>query len=95
MRSPQDVLLKPVVTEKSMGMMEDNKYSFYVAKAANKIEIKHAVESLFKVKVVEVTTMTVQGKWKKVGKFEGKTSIRKKAIVTLKEGDKIQIFEGL
>lgn len=95
MRSPHDVVIKPLVTEKSMGMMEENKYTFFVDKKANKIEIKYAVEQLFKVKVLDVRTMIVKGKMKKVGKFEGKTSDRKKAIVTLKEGDKIQIFEGL
>lgn len=95
MRNPHDVLVKPVVTEKSMGLMEDNKYSFYVDKNANKIEIKYAVEHLFKVKVTGVRTMTVKGKNKKVRAIEGKTSDRKKAIVTLKAGDKITIFEGL
>ena len=95
MRNPHDVLIKPVVTEKSMGMMEENKYTFFVDKKANKIEIKHAVEQLFQVKVEDVRTITVKGKMKRVGKFEGKTSDRKKAIVTLKEGNTIQIFEGL
>lgn len=95
MRNPHDVILKPVVTEKSMGMLEENKYSFFVDKNANKIEIKYAVEQLFKVKVIDVRTMIVKGKMKKVGKFEGKTTDRKKAIVFLKEGEKIQIFEGL
>ena len=95
MRNPHDILIKPVISEKSMGMMEENKYTFYVDKDANKIEIKHAVEEIFKVKVEDVRTMIVKGKMKRVGKFEGKTSDRKKAIVTLKEGDKITIFEGL
>lgn len=95
MRNPHDVIVKPVVTEKSMGLMEENKYTFFVNRAANKIEIKYAVEQLFKVKVTDVRTMTVKGKLKRQGKTQGKTPDRKKAIVTLKEGDKITIFEGL
>lgn len=95
MRNPHDVLIKPVVTEKSMGLMEENKYTFFVDKNANKIEIKYAVEQIFKVKVEDVKTLNVKGKMKRVGKFVGKTPDRKKAIVTLKEGNTIQIFEGL
>jgi large subunit ribosomal protein L23 len=95
MRSPQEVLIRPVVSEKSMGLMEENKYTFYVDKNANKIEIKNAVEKLFKVSVLKVRTMTVRGKKKRQGRFEGKTPDRKKAIVTLKAGDKIELFEGL
>jgi large subunit ribosomal protein L23 len=91
----RDVLLKPVVTEKSMGLMEQNKYTFLVDKRANKIEIKKAVEELFKVTVLEVRTMTVRGKMKRVGRFTGKTPDRKKAVVTLKAGDKIAVFEGV
>ncbi|MDS1030420.1 50S ribosomal protein L23 [Bacillota bacterium LX-D] len=95
MRSPQEVLIKPVISERSMGLMEDNKYTFYVDRNANKIEIRHAVEKLFKVNVLNVNTITVRGKKRRQGKYEGRTSDRKKAIVTLKPGDKIEIFEGL
>lgn len=95
MRNPHDVLVKPLVSEKSIGLMEQNKYSFEVNGEANKIEIKHAVQSLFKVTVVNVTTMTVRGKMKRQGKYIGKRPDRKKAIVTLKAGDKIEVFEGL
>lgn len=95
MRSPQEVLLKPVVSEKSMGLMEDNKYTFYVNRNSNKIEIKNAVEKLFKVTVLKVNTLTVRGKTRRQGRTQGKTADRKKAIVTLKAGDKIEIFEGL
>ncbi len=95
MREAYEVLVKPVVTEKSMILMEENKYSFEVAKDANKIEIKHAVEKMFDVKVLRVTTRTIRGKVKKQGRFEGKRPDRKKAIVTLRAGDKIQVFEGL
>ncbi|MBU7007461.1 50S ribosomal protein L23 [Phosphitispora fastidiosa] len=95
MRNPRDVLKKPIVSERSMGLMEQNKYSFYVEPKANKIEIKNAVEELFKVTVTDVNTMNVKGKAKRVGKHIGRTSNRKKAIVTLKQGDKIEIMEGM
>ena len=95
MRDPQTVLLKPMVSEKSLMMMDENKYSFFVAKDANKIEIKHAVETLFDVKVIEVTTRINKGKLKRMGRFLGKRSDTKRAIVTLAEGDKIEIFSSL
>jgi len=91
----RDILLKPIVTEKSMGLMEEDKYTFLVDKRANKIEIKKAVEELFKVTVLDVKTMVVKGKIKRVGRFTGKTPDRKKAVVTLKSGDKIAVFEGV
>ena len=95
MRDPHDVLVKPMVSEKSMILMEDNKYSFVVDKNANKVEIKHAVEELFKVNVLEVTTRIVKGKVKRMGRTEGKRPDIKRAIVTLKEGDKIEVFSSL
>lgn len=96
MRNPQDVIIRPVVTEKSVNLAQQgNKYTFYVDKKANKIEIKKAVEDLFKVKVLVVNTMIVKGKRKRVGRFRGRTPDKKKAIVTLRPGDKIEIFEGL
>lgn len=95
MRNPRDVLKKPIVSERSMGLTEQGKYSFYVDPKANKIEIKHAVQELFKVTVTDVNTMNVKGKAKRMGKYVGRTANRKKAIVTLKEGDKIEIFEGM
>ncbi|WP_089609470.1 50S ribosomal protein L23 [Dehalobacterium formicoaceticum] len=95
MRNPHDVLIKPIVSEKSMGLMEENKYTFIVDKNANKLEVKHAVQEVFKVTVLNVTTMVVKGKMKRMGRFEGKRPDRKKAIVTLKAGDKIEVFEGL
>lgn len=95
MKDPRDILIKPVVTEKSMGLLEDNKYTFIVDLNANKIEIKQAVEELFKVKVDKVRTMRVKGKWKRVRNRWGKVPDRKKAIVTLKPGNKIQLFEGV
>lgn len=95
MRNPRDVLRKPIVSERSMALLEENKYSFYVDPAANKIEIKHAVQQLFNVTVTDVNTMTVKGKSKRMGKYVGRTSDRKKAIVSLKDGDKIELFEGM
>ena len=78
-----------------MMMMGENKYSFAVAKDANKIEIKNAVEKLFNVTVLSVNTRTIQGKIKRQGRYEGKRPDVKKAIVTLKAGDQIKVFEGL
>ena len=95
MREPYEILVKPLVSEKSMMMMGENKYSFAVAKDANKIEIKNAVEKLFNVTVLIVNTRTIQGKVKRQGRYEGKRPDVKKAIVTLKAGDQIKVFEGL
>lgn len=95
MRNPQDVLIRPVVTEKALRMMEENKYTFFVDKDANKIEIKNAVHKQFKVDVEKVTTVTVRGKKRRQGRFVGKTSDRKKAIVKLKAGSKIELFDNL
>lgn len=95
MRDARDVLVRPVISEKSVGLIEENKYTFWVNTAANKIEIKNAVEKMFKVKVEEVRTMTVLGKEKRQGRYVGTTPKRKKAIVTLKPGNKIEGFAGL
>ena len=95
MREPYEILVKPLVSEKSMMMMGENKYSFAVAKDANKIEIKNAVEKLFNVTVLSVNTRTIQGKVKRQGRYEGKRPDVKKAIVTMKAGDQIKVFEGL
>jgi large subunit ribosomal protein L23 len=85
-----------MVTEQSISRAQlDHKYSFYVNRDANKIEIRNAVEKLFKVKVTNINTVRVKGKMKRVGHNTGRTAERKKAIVTLREGDKIEIFEGL
>ncbi|AET65965.1 ribosomal protein L23 [Desulfosporosinus orientis DSM 765] len=95
MRDARDVLKSPVISEKSVGLVEENKYTFWVDPAANKIEIRAAVEKMFKVTVVDVRTLTVKGKMKRVGRYQGKTPDRKKAIATLKAGDKIDNFAGL
>ena len=92
-----DVILKPVVTEKSMEAMADKKYTFYVHTDANKTMIKEAVEKMFDgVKVKSVNTMNLQGKTKRRGRTVGKTAERKKAIVQFTADSKdIEIFSGL
>ena len=95
MKLAQDIIKAPVLTEKSYDLIPSKKYTFEVAKDANKIDIKNAVEKLFDVKVVKVTTRNIRGKIKKQGRYEGKRPDKKKAIVTLQDGDKIQVFEGL
>ncbi len=95
MRNPYDVLIKPRISEKSIDQMEDNKYTFIVAKDANKIEIKHAVEEAFNVTVIDVATQNYTGKVKTMGRYSGKRPDTKRAIVTLKDGDKIEVFSGL
>ena len=79
----EDIIIAPVVTEKSSADMQEGKYTFKVAKKATKVDIKNAVEKLFEVKVLKVNTMTVQGKEKRVGVHQGRTSDWKKAIVTI------------
>lgn len=91
----RDVIKRPVITEKSMAAVAENKYTFMVDLKANKIQVKEAVEKIFKVKVEKVNTMIVPGKWRRMGKTTGKTSDQKKAIVKLQEGHKIEIFEGV
>lgn len=95
MKLARDIIIKPVVTEKSVDLMAENKYCFKVASHANKIDVKRAIEEIFKVRVINVHTMNVKGKKKRVGRHLGMTSGYKKAIVTLAEGDTIEIFEGL
>jgi large subunit ribosomal protein L23 len=95
MRDVHDILIKPLVTEKSMLLIEDNKYCFMVNKKANKIEIRNAVESLFKVKVLGVTTRIIKGKIKRMGRTQGKCPDTKRAIVTLAAGEKIEAFTNL
>ena len=95
-KAAQDIILKPVITEKSMDDLQTGKYTFKVATDANKSEIKKAVEELFDVKVAKVNTMNCNGRAKRVGRFAGKTPDWKKAIITLTEGSKaIEFFEGM
>lgn len=96
MKDPYQIIIRPLLTEKSMDMSHAGKYSFRVADDANKIEIAQAVEKIFKVQVLKVNTMRVRGKKRRVGRMpEGRTSDWKKAIVTLKPGFTITMFEGL
>ncbi len=90
-----EVLRRPVVTEKNTALQAQGKYVFEVDKDANKDQIKHAVEKAFKVTVTKVNIMTVRGQEKRVGRRVVAGSPWKKALVTLKSGDKIQIFEGV
>ena len=93
--NPRDVLLRPLITEKTSLMMQENKYTFKVPVTANKTEIRQAIEAIFNVKVVNVNTVRVEGKVKRMGRYEGKRSDYKKAIVKLAEGNTIPLFEGM
>ena len=95
MKEPHQIIKRPLITEKSTKLKEKgNQIAFVVAPQANKIQIRVAVEKLFKVKVKEVHTMNMVGKRKRMGRFFGWKSDWKKAIVTLKEGERIEFFEG-
>ena len=92
MREARDIIIRPVITERSYDVMESNVYTFEVAKDANKIEIRQAVEELFGVKVIKVNTLNVKPKPKRVRYEAGFTRSWKKAMVTLQEGDTIELF---
>ena len=95
MENLRDVLIKPLVTEKTNDVMQDNKYTFIVPLKVNKVEIRQAVEKVFKVKVLEVNTVRVMGKIKRMGKHSGKRPDYKKAVVKLAPGQRIEFFEGV
>jgi large subunit ribosomal protein L23 len=96
MKSPYDVIIKPVISEKSMDDAQNRKYTFKVAVDANKTQVKLAVEEIFGVEVAKVNIMNVKGKAKRMGRYEGMTAASKKAIVTLTESSKeIEFFQGL
>lgn len=90
----RDILVRPLITERTTQLMAEGKYVFVVAKAANKIEIAKAVAEVFKVKVAKVNTVNVTGKKKRMGRTEGKCPDYKKAIVKLAPGETIEFFEG-
>ena len=90
----RDILIKPIVTEKSTALMEERKYTFCVPLSATKIQIRQAVEQIFKVKVQAVNTMRYEGKRKRLGRTQGRRSDWKKAVVTLKPGETIELFEA-
>ncbi len=92
MANAYEIIVKPIITEKSTRLVEENKYTFEVAKKANKVEIKKAIEEIFKVKVESVNTINVLPKKKRMGRYEGTTSAYKKAIVAVAEGQKIPGF---
>lgn len=92
---PEDIIIEPILSEKSNELKEKNKYVFKVAVVANKIQIKQAMKKLYNVKIVSCKTINVLGKKKRQGKFIGTTSAYKKAIIKLNEGDKISVFEGI
>ena len=95
MKNVHTIIKKPLFTEKGAQLKDsENKVLIEVAKDANKLDIKRAVEEIFKVKVEKVSTITTNGKWKKYGKSIGKRPDRKKAIVTLKKGEKLDFIEG-
>ena len=96
MKMAQDIIIRPIITEESMKGPADRKYTFQVAKDANKIEIAKAVEELFGVEVCKVNTISVRGKFRRQGRVGGFTASSKKAIVTLTEKSKgIEFFEGM
>ena len=95
MKTAHDIIIKPIITEDSMERLQNGKYTFQVAKDANKIEIAKAVEELFDVEVAKVNTMSVKGKEKRMGRNTGFRPDWKKAIVTLKGEKTIAFFDGM
>ena len=96
MKGPYEVVQRPLLTEKGTRLKEEaNQYLFRVARTATKVEIKQAIEQLFKVKVEEVRTLRVQGKVKRLGRFQGRRPAWKKAVVKLKAGQFIELYEGV
>jgi len=96
MRDPQQIIVRPIITEKtSATQANENQYTFEVTRDANKREIKKAVESLFSVQVRQVRTAQQRGKWRRRGVHVGKRPNWKKAVVTVAEGEVIDVFEGL
>ena len=96
MTNPHDILIRPIVTEKSMAEMAENKYTFEVSKKANKTEIKKAVETIFGVNVEKVNTLNYDGKVKRMGRSVGRTASFKKAVVKLTADSKeIEFFQGM
>jgi len=97
MKSVYDVIIRPIITEQSMEQTDIKKYAFEVARDANKVDIKNAVEAIFDVKVEKVTTLNMQGKLKRTGRYPaGRRAAWKKAVVKLTEDSKtIEFFEGM
>jgi large subunit ribosomal protein L23 len=93
-KSPRDVIVRPIVSEKSYAGIERNSYTFLVDPRANKTEIKEAIQRIWDVRVTSVNTLKRRGKLKRRGWTRGRRPDEKRAIVTLADGDKIEIFEG-
>ena len=93
MKTSYDIIVRPLITEKSMKLVDEGKYTFEVKQGANKVEVKKAVEELFKVDVTAINMMNTQRKRRRVGKYEGLRPAVQKAIVTLAEGQKLDVFE--
>ena len=93
MKTTYDILVRPLITEKTMKLVEEGKYTFEVKQGSNKVEVKKAVEELFKVEVTAVNMMNTQRKRRRVGKYEGLRPAVQKAIVTLAKGQKLDVFE--
>jgi large subunit ribosomal protein L23 len=93
--TPHQVILRPIVSEKAVAGIANDKYAFFVHPSANRSQIKDAVEAVFSVEVVKVNLLNVSGKEKSLGRYSGFRPARKKAIVTLKPGQRIQQLEGL
>jgi large subunit ribosomal protein L23 len=94
MKDPRDIILRPVISEKTYGLLDENKYTFVVDRRANKTQIKQAIEGIFDVKVLSVNTMNRPGKRKRRGLVVGKRPDTKRAIVTVAEGDEIELFDA-
>ena len=93
MKTTYDILVRPLITEKTMKLVEEGKYTFEVKQGSNKVEVKKAVEELFKVEVTAVNMMNTLRKRRRVGKYEGLRPAVQKAIVTLAKGQKLDVFE--
>lgn len=91
----RDIIKRPLITEKNTELMQDNKYVFEVDKRVNKIQIKQAVEEIFKVKVISVATLITHGRKVRFGQHYGRRPNFKKAVVQLKDGDKIELIQGV
>ncbi len=94
MKDPRDIILRPIISEKTYGLLDENKYTFAVDRRSNKTEIKQAIERIFDVKVLSVNTMNRPGKRKRRGLVVGKRPDTKRAIVTVAPGDEIELFDA-
>lgn len=93
MTNPYDIIVRPIITEKSSVLTEAGKYTFEVKQGANKVEVKKAIEEIFKVNVVSVNIVNVRRKARRVGRYEGYRPAVKKAVITLAEGQTLDVFE--